>query len=312
MVAFAVGGLLGDTLLHLVPQTFMGEPHDNRAHFIMNDGRRNAVLGLFIFIGFAVFVAMDKTLRILTGGTGGDGHSHSHSHSVDVKAVGSQSGADTSKNSGGLKHRKTDVQSSITSNSTAPNSSVASQQNVKPSAILNLISDFTHNITDGLAMSGAFYTSPIMGATTCMAVMLHEIPHEIGDFALLIQGGFTKWQAMGAQFITALGAFTGTIIGICIQEYSRSGSNSVGGKSAVSMGAGILGSDLSAGDLVLPFTAGTFLYVGFSVIPELLENTPGMTKSAEAKKTLIQAYVFLFVSPLHDIVYIVRIKEIDG
>lgn len=48
MVAFAVGGLLGDTLLHLVPQTFMGEPHDEKAHFVLNDANRNAVLGTLL------------------------------------------------------------------------------------------------------------------------------------------------------------------------------------------------------------------------------------------------------------------------
>lgn len=81
MVAFAVGGLLGDTLLHLIPQTFLGEPHDADAHFVMLDANRNGVLGLFIFIGFATFVAMDKTLRILSGG--GDAHGHSHGSSQE-------------------------------------------------------------------------------------------------------------------------------------------------------------------------------------------------------------------------------------
>src|SRR5205085_6976927 len=80
MVAFAVGGLLGDTLLHLIPQTFMGEPHDDNVHFVMLDPKRNALLGLFIFVGFVTFVAMDKTMRILGGG---EAHSHSHLHSHD-------------------------------------------------------------------------------------------------------------------------------------------------------------------------------------------------------------------------------------
>jgi len=154
---------------------------------------------------------------------------------------------------------------------------------LKVSSLLNLVSDFTHNITDGLAMSGAFYAGPLVGATTCMAVMLHEIPHEVGDFALLIQGGFTKWQAMMAQFVTALGAFAGTLIGIAIQEYSKGGDAE---KQGVKMGEGLLGTDLRAGDLVLPFTAGTFLYVGFSVIPELLET--GSNKRKEVVKTLKQ------------------------
>lgn len=315
MVAFAVGGLLGDTLLHLVPQTFLGEPHDAKAHFVLNDGNRNAVLGrylytyidvmggvdlivwvgLFIFIGFAAFVAMDKTLRIVTGGSG-DSHSHSHSHPHPRSSewgAGAGTGAETSSDSSGLTRRKKGTLKHEEEEE-GEEEEKKTGQGVKPSSLLNLISDFTHNITDGLAMSGAFYAGPLVGASTCFAVMLHEIPHEVGDFALLIQGGFTKWQAMGAQFITALGAFTGTLIGIAIQEYSASSSESSassGGGSAtggVKMGEGIMGTDLRAGDLVLPFTAGTFLYVAFSAVPEILET--GTNRRLEAVKAIKQGW----------------------
>jgi zinc transporter 7 len=242
-------------------------------------------LGLFIFIGFATFVAMDKTLRIITGG---DGHSHSHSHghgaeneyaAPHIEAEAASTGASTT-DATSLKNRKTSGKESKESTTTeitrkAPSTSI------QVSSLLNLISDFTHNITDGLAMSGAFYAGPLVGASTCFAVMLHEIPHEVGDFALLIQGGFTKWQAMGAQFITALGAFTGTLIGIAIQEWSK-GETAAGVEESVKMGAGIMGTDLKAGDLVLPFTAGTFLYVAFSAVPEVLETT-GDRKSEAVK-----------------------------
>jgi zinc transporter 7 len=133
-------------------------------------------------------------------------------------------------------------------------------------------------------MSAAFHTGGVrIGATTCVAVFFHEIPHEVGDFALLVQSGFTKWQAMGAQFFTAVGAFLGTFIGIGIQWYSASGGEDV----VVKAGEGIMGTGLTGGDLVLPFTAGTFLYVGFSVIPELLEVGPN--KAEEARKSLTQA-----------------------
>lgn len=71
--------------------------------------------------------------------------------------------------------------------------------------------DFTHNITDGLAMAASFYASPTIGATTTVAVFFHEIPHEVGDFALLVQSGFSKRAAIGAQFFTAAGAFLGKI-----------------------------------------------------------------------------------------------------
>jgi zinc transporter 7 len=152
---------------------------------------------------------------------------------------------------------------------------------VKLGGYLNLIADFTHNITDGLALSSSFYASPTIGATTTVAVFFHEIPHEVGDFALLIQSGFSKRAAMGAQFVTAVGAFLGTCIGIAVQEF---GGNSA---SADVHGSGLMGTSLQWGDMLLPFTAGTFLYVGtVAVIPELLETGPN--KGQELRKTFMQ------------------------
>jgi len=134
-------------------------------------------------------------------------------------------------------------------------------------------------------MSASFYASPTIGATTTVAVFFHEIPHEVGDFALLVQSGFSKRQAMGAQFVTAVGALLGTLIGIAVQELGGGGASTDGAD--IGMRAGIWGTSLSWGDMLLPFTAGTFLYVGtVAVIPELLETGPN--KTAELRKTLVQ------------------------
>ena len=149
--------------------------------------------------------------------------------------------------------------------------------------------DFTHNITDGLAMSASFYASPTIGATTTVAVFFHEIPHEVGDFALLVQSGFSKRAAMGSQFITAIGALLGTLIGIAVQELGGSGTGSGTDVNGAGMprNAGLWGTSLTWGDMLLPFTAGTFLYVGtVAVIPELLET--GKNKGEELRKTLVQ------------------------
>lgn len=78
-------------------------------------------------------------------------------------------------------------------------------------------------------MSASFYASPTIGATTTVAVFFHEIPHEVGDFALLVQSGFTKRQAMMSQFVTAIGALLGTLIGIAVQELGGAGGEGVEG-----------------------------------------------------------------------------------
>ncbi|KAI0100347.1 putative ZIP zinc transporter [Nemania sp. FL0031] len=282
MVAFAVGGLLGDTLFHLLPEIFLGEDTPGRVRFVLVEPNRNLLLGLAIMVGFMTFVAMDKGLRIATGGAGHD-HSHgAHSHEPSpTSAVSSSveiSGKDAKNRKKGTEKRDQTVAKNEDRDEKEVNPSV------KLGGFLNLIADFTHNITDGLAMSASFYASPTIGATTTVAVFFHEIPHEVGDFALLVQSGFSKQAAMGAQFVTALGALLGTLIGIAVQELGgNNGAN--GGLNA--MTGGIWGTSLSYGDLLLPFTAGTFLYVGtVAVIPELLETGPN--KAVEVRKTLVQ------------------------
>jgi solute carrier family 39 (zinc transporter), member 7 len=282
MVAFAVGGLLGDTLFHLLPEIFLGEDHPDKVKFVLLEPNRNLLLGVGIMVGFVAFVAMDKSLRIATG-EGGHSHSHSQTNPETATSTSTSSSISTKEASNGeLKKRKPEPSPTSTS---PPPPSTPQNPSVKMAGLLNLLADFTHNITDGLALSSSFYASPTLGATTCVAVFFHEIPHEVGDFALLIQSGFSKRRAMAAQFLTAVGAFIGTFIGIFVNEYGGGDRDGLG---MVAVGEGIWGTSLSWGDMLLPFTAGTFLYVGtVAVIPELLEVT-GRTKGEELRKTGLQ------------------------
>ncbi|KAM7222787.1 ZIP Zinc transporter domain containing protein [Rhypophila decipiens] len=289
MVAFAVGGLLGDTLFHLLPEIFLGEDSPNSARFVLVEPNRNLLLGVAILVGFMTFVAMDKGLRIATGGEGGHDHSHGHSHGhSDI--VASSTGVDAQGSKGAATKRNNNKNGKVIKGE-KDDSAVAlpAQKEINPSAklggYLNLIADFTHNITDGLAMSASFYASPTIGATTTVAVFFHEIPHEVGDFALLVQSGFSKRAAMGAQFVTAIGALLGTLIGIAVQEFG--GNSATGADGPMPMNGGLWGTSLTWGDMLLPFTAGTFLYVGtVAVIPELLET--GKNKGEELRKTIVQ------------------------
>jgi zinc transporter 7 len=84
MVAFAVGGLMGDTLFHLLPEIFLGEDKPEKARFVLVEPNRNLLLGVAMLVGFMTFVAMDKGLRIATGGEGhGHDHGHGHAHTVE-------------------------------------------------------------------------------------------------------------------------------------------------------------------------------------------------------------------------------------
>lgn len=117
------------------------------------------------------------------------------------------------------------------------------------SGILNLIADFLHNLTDGLAIGATFAAGGSMGAITAFTILMHEIPHEIGDYAMLIQAGYLRRNAMALQLVTAIGALIGTFIGL---HYG--------------------GLDYAT-QIILPITAGGFIYIAtVSIVPELLEG----------------------------------------
>jgi len=210
MTAFATGGLLSDVFLHLVPHSFMGEHQDGGVHFVMVEEKRNILIGLGIFVGFASFFIMEKTLRVLGNEDGHAGHSHSHSHGEKPAAEGisQASGISLTSSTNDIRPRTSEKSGSLTTEeSTEEEPAKAGKQPSKLSAYLNLFGDFVHNITDGLAMAASFYSSPLIGATTTLACFAHEIPHEIADYSILVRSGFTKKQAMQSQFLTAIGAF---------------------------------------------------------------------------------------------------------
>ncbi|KAF8929091.1 hypothetical protein BGZ47_001279 [Haplosporangium gracile] len=291
LVAFAVGGLLGDVFLHLLPHSFLGEIHTGE--LIAANEKKNVVVGLGIFIGFFIFFCIDKVLRVISGGEGGHSHSHGHDHNNTVKDHHRHHDHD---NDHKHEHKHDDKDSTLrqrkstnkdkkeqeegTKVEEAPKKEISNS--IKLSAYLNLIADATHNFTDGLAMAASFYTSPAIGATTTVAVFFHEIPHEVGDYAILIQSGFPRSKAMMSQFITAIGAFLGTLAGIAIEEMSKSGE----GASQVleNQKLALFGFEsipMRAGDLVIPFTAGGFLYIAtVGVIPELLTVSGKFAKDA--------------------------------
>jgi solute carrier family 39 (zinc transporter), member 7 len=108
MVAFAGGGLLGDTLFHLLPEIFLGEDSPQHVRFVLVEPNRNLLLGAAILVGFVTFVAMDKGLRIATGG---EGHEHGHgSGSLEiVKPVGSSSAVEGSPAKSARSRKKGDL-----------------------------------------------------------------------------------------------------------------------------------------------------------------------------------------------------------
>jgi zinc transporter 7 len=93
------------------------------------------------------------------------------------------------------------------SQAAAPLPTDSAGSSIQSGGYLNLVADFLHNFTDGLAIASAVLQGHEVSTT--LAVFIHEIPHEIGDYALLVQSGMSWQKALGLQFLTAFGAILG-------------------------------------------------------------------------------------------------------
>jgi solute carrier family 39 (zinc transporter), member 7 len=172
--ALAAGGLLGDVFLHTMP-----EANEDAA-------------GLWVLAGFSLFLIMDMLIRSLEGD---DDHHQSHTNT------------------------KTNNDEKLPTKRSAISIMFSS------SILLNLTADALHNFTDGLAIGASFATAGVnhstwqamftsRGGTATLAILLHEIPHELGDYCILLKNGFTKNEAIATQFFTATAAFVGTFVGL--------------------------------------------------------------------------------------------------
>ncbi|MEK6857562.1 MAG: ZIP family metal transporter [Nanoarchaeota archaeon] len=88
-------------------------------------------------------------------------------------------------------------------------------KNVKSFTFVNLVGDGIHNFVDGVVIAAAFLSTPgdlSLGIVTTLAVILHEIPQEIGDFGILIHGGYSRARALMFNFLFALTAVAGALL----------------------------------------------------------------------------------------------------
>lgn len=93
----------------------------------------------------------------------------------------------------------------------------------KSFAVISLVGDFIHNFTDGLSIGVSYAADYKLGMVTTAAMFFHEIPHEVGDFAILSQLNFTVLQIVGLQCLTGLGAIAGTILGSLVGSVYMNG-----------------------------------------------------------------------------------------
>lgn len=81
---------------------------------------------------------------------------------------------------------------------------------------MNLLADGVHNFIDGMIIGTAYIVSLPVGIATTLAVIFHEIPHELGNFLILLYAGFTKKKAVLFNFLSAVFAILGTIVSLLV------------------------------------------------------------------------------------------------
>lgn len=138
-----------------------------------------------------------------------------------------------------------------------------SEEHPHPFAVMNLVGDGVHNFIDGAIIAASYLVSVPVGLATTLAVTLHEIPQEIGDFGVLIHGGFTRKKALLFNFLTASSAILGAILTLLIARAAE------------------------IAELLVPFAAGLFIYIAAAdLVPELHRET-------KASRSLLQLVFFI-------------------
>lgn len=160
LLSFAAGSLLGDVFIHLLPETYSTDFASNKSN------------GLWTMFGIFAFFAIEKVFP----DDDDDELEEEQTNKLDKSAH--------------LDHKKCTIRDRIKH---------FFLHSVKVIGILNLIANIVDNFTHGIAIAGSFQASLKFGVMTLIATLLHEIPHEIGDFVILLRSGLTYKQAALAQ-----------------------------------------------------------------------------------------------------------------
>lgn len=266
LLSFAVGGLLGDVFLHLLPEAWnhvKQEPGTQHYHYM--------VVGGWILLGILSFTLLEG---LMTNEDEDDDEEESSepSYSVDTYScknselsnckVGSCNckvdNCDYKVDSCKINNNNNCVNYNIVQTNQVPDLNITqpnktTKPKIKAAGYLNLLANSIDNFTHGLAIAGSFLVNFKVGVLTTVAILLHEMPHEVGDYAILVCSGFNKWEAARAQVLTASIGFIGSLSALMVSDCEKLNENTW---------------------WILPFTAGGFINVSLiSVLPDLVKET---------------------------------------
>nr|XP_054757049.1 zinc transporter ZIP4-like [Lytechinus pictus] len=288
MIALAVATLTGDAILHLLPQAVGLHSHDHSegegAHKPTDPEMAYIWKCLVVEMALYVFFVFEQTTTFL----GIFGHSHN------------QSVEDMEMTINGQRRRSLSTRNSFIKNGSPVNGTAFTEQTItesktdlanheekldeaveiptaetnccvegcNPVAMMIIFGDALHNFGDGLAIGAAFSLSLAAGLSTSVAVLCHELPHELGDLAVLIKQGMRLRTALLLNMLCACTAFLGLWVGIP------------------------LGQTDVAREWIFAAVAGMFLYVGLVDMLPILLNYEG--KSNKGTVAILQNIGFLF------------------
>ena len=145
-----------------------------------------------------------------------------------------------------------------------------------PYTTLSLLGGALHNLLDGLVIGGSFLVSPALGVSTTMVIIAHALPQELGDFGILVHGGYRRGRALLLNLLTSLPSLAGAALAYF----------------------GMVGRAHWI-PYLMGFAAGTFIYVGSSdLIPEI-HKEQNLRKTALAFVFFLLAVVLLLVVAMH-------------
>ncbi|XP_041466306.1 zinc transporter ZIP12-like [Lytechinus variegatus] len=249
MMALAVATLTGDALLHLIPQAVGLHAHDASGHAHTNHGPLNPELAyvwkcLVIELAIYFFFLVERVSSLANFG----GHSHSH----EEPAINMESTENSAKGLGKMTDSKRNLADS--ENGEVDINESYCFQGCGTLPLMIIVGDALHNFGDGLAIGAAFTLGIPAGLSTSIAVFCHELPHELGDLAVLLNNGMRLLTAVFWNFMSACVCFVGLWVGIP------------------------LGQTENAREWIFAATAGTFLYVGLVHMLPLLHRYKGPRK----------------------------------
>uniref|UniRef100_A0A182QJL7 Zinc transporter n=1 Tax=Anopheles farauti TaxID=69004 RepID=A0A182QJL7_9DIPT len=279
LIALGVGTLCGDALMHLLPHALL--PHDDHHHHEHHEAEHEhghdhsaetrAMWLCLCAFGTAFFMySLEMILPLFREG---DGHHHGHSHThapssnrVEPQHANQQNAANNHQHHH-HHHRGDDIELDVADGVKDKEAKTMLQKKTprKPMAavaFMVILGDGLHNITDGLAIGAAFAVDPVTGLATSFAILCHELPHELGDFALLLQTGVSIRRAIFLNIVSSILSFVGMALGLLLTGLHES-----------------VVSWIYAG------TAGTFLYIALSdLVPEMRND---VAKSNQKLKVIL-------------------------